>query len=302
MPTIHTIDLKFMHTPQVTAAYVVIGPDGPVLVETGPGSTIDHLVAGLDALGLKPGDIGHLLVTHIHLDHAGAAGWWAQQGAHVYVHQRGARHLIDPARLLASAGRIYGDQMDAMWGPMLPVPEAQLTALYDGDVVQAAGLEFVALETPGHARHHHAYKLGDIIFAGDVAAIRTPGSDLISVPAPPPEFELQAWQASVDRLLAEEFSALYPTHFGKIDDGREHLQALRPLLAEQAHFIHNQMLAGASREQIVDRFVERDRQRAMAGGVSAAQWQQFSVVNPLYMSVDGMMRYWRKKAEAEQQQ
>ena len=200
-PAIHTLDLLFQNVPQAIAAYLVIGPEGPLLVETGPGSTLQNLKAQLGRHGLAPQDIGQVLVTHIHLDHAGAAGWWGQQGAQIYVHHVGAPHLIDPSRLLASAARIYGDQMDTLWGPMLPTPAEKVTAVYDGDIIQAGGLEFLALDTPGHARHHHVYRLGNLAFTGDAAGIQLPDSRLIDLPAPPPEFELEVWQQTIDRLL-----------------------------------------------------------------------------------------------------
>ena len=140
MPVIHTIDLHYLGIPKAIAAYVVIGPDGPVLVEAGPSSTLTHLVDGLAALSLKPGDIRHALVTHIHLDHAGAAGHLARNGTRIWVHEFGAPHLVDPSKLIASATRIYGSQMDRLWGPIVPVPPELISPVRDGDLIEVGGL------------------------------------------------------------------------------------------------------------------------------------------------------------------
>ncbi|MFQ5434190.1 MAG: MBL fold metallo-hydrolase [Anaerolineae bacterium] len=292
---IHTIDLNFQNVPQTIAAYVVMGPDGPVLVETGPGSTLPVLLAELDKLGIQPGDIKQALVTHIHFDHAGAAGWWASQGAHVYVHYFGARHLIAPEKLIASATRIYGDKMDTLWGQILPAPEDRVTAVHDGDKIQAGGLTFTAMDTPGHARHHHVYRLGDIAFSGDAAGINIPGKFMADLPAPPPEFDLEAWLKTVDLLLAQDFTAIYPTHYGRLDNWREHLAEFRPLLQNAADFVKEKLDAGVEREQLLADYTEWNLQRAKAAGLTDAQIHKYITANPLDMSVDGIIRYWRKK-------
>ncbi len=169
------IDTQFQGMSQVTAVYLLVGPEGPVLIETGPGSTLPAVLHGLAKHGYSPADIRHVLVTHIHLDHAGAAGWWAQQGAQIYVHHLGGPHLVDPRRLIQSATRIYGEMMDTLWGEIVPAPADRVTTLYDGDTVSAGGLIFTALDTPGHANHHHSYLLetpdGRIAFTGDAAGV-----------------------------------------------------------------------------------------------------------------------------------
>ncbi len=296
---IHTLDLNFLGVPHAIAAYLVVGPGGPVLVETGPGSTLEILQSRLAEHGYAPADVRHVLVTHVHLDHAGAAGWWARHhGAHVYVHHVGAPHLIDPSKLLGSARRIYGDQMDALWGEVLPVPADRLTALHDGDTIGVAGLTFVALDTPGHAWHHHAFRLGDVAFTGDAAGVRLAGSSLIFLPSPPPEFDLEAWQRTLARLPGENFSAIYPTHFGEVENVRDHLQAFGALLREAAEFVRDRLQAGVERDALVEQYTAWNRQRARALGVADEVFQQYVTANPLFMSVDGMMRYWRKRWES----
>ena len=205
---IETLDLDFGRTPETIASFLVFGPDGPVLVESGPASTLPNLLTRLQEHGVTPADVRHVLVTHIHLDHAGAAGWWAQQGATVYVHPNGARHLIDPSKLLASAERIYQERMDELWGRTVPAPEDRVVIVEGDTTIEAAGLEFVAIDTPGHARHHHVYRLGDVAFTGDAAGVRLGERHWIDLPGPPPEFDLEAWKETLNRLRGEGFAAI----------------------------------------------------------------------------------------------
>lgn len=295
-PEIHVLDLNFQELPEITAVYLIIGPSGPILIETGPGSTLQTLLSQIRQHGVDPEQIKHVLVTHIHLDHAGAAGWWAQQGAQIYVHSFGARHLISPEKLMASAKRIYGDKMDTLWGEMLPAPAEKVTEVFDNDVLELAGLTIKALETPGHARHHHVYVLDDVAFTGDAAAARLPGWNLPDVPAPPPEFELEVWEATLDRLLAEDFRRIYPTHFGAVDDVQAHLETVKGLVRETAVFIQTQMQVGLSRDEIVIAYEHWFAERARAAGLTEEAIVQYAAANPLYMSVDGIMRYWQKWA------
>lgn len=293
---VHTIDLQFQSVPQTIAAYLVVGPEGPVLVETGPMSTLPVLRQALAQLGYEPADIHHVLVTHIHLDHAGAAGWWAQQGAQVYVHYFGAKHLIDPSRLWSSALRIYGDRMVPLWGSMEPAPAEKVTAVSDNDTIHAAGLTFTALETPGHARHHHVWQLTDIAFTGDAAGIRLPDTTFIDMPAPPPEFDRETWLETLDRIAAHNFRAIYPTHFGRLDDPPQQLDGLRSLMDEATQFVRRQLAADVPRDDMVSNYREWITARARAAGLSDTAVHQYETANPWYMSVDGMRRYWQNRA------
>jgi glyoxylase-like metal-dependent hydrolase (beta-lactamase superfamily II) len=292
---IRTIDLTFQNVPRAIASYLVVTEAGPVLVETGPASTHTALVAGLANHGYTPADIRHVFVTHIHLDHAGAAGHWAQQGAQIYVHHLGAPHLIDPSRLLRSAQRIYGDLMATLWGEIVPAPADRVTTLHDGDLVQIGSVTFQALDTPGHANHHHVYRVSDVAFTGDAAGVHLPDSSFTALPAPPPEFDREVWLHTIDRLLAEAFTAIYPTHFGRIDNVSDHWRSFRALISEATEFVGKQMAAGREREEIVTRYLAWNEQRAVKLGVSERLAQRYEVANPNFMSVDGIMRYWQKK-------
>lgn len=297
---IHPLDTRFQGMTQVTAVYLIEGPEGPVLVETGPASTLPTILDALDDRGYKASDINHVLVTHIHLDHAGAAGWWAQQGAMVYVHHVGAPHLIDPSKLLGSAARIYGDLMEQLWGEVLPAPEGNVTPLYDGDTVNAGGLTFTAVDTPGHAYHHHAFKLVDddgraIAFTGDAAGIHLPHVGLIDLPAPPPEFHLETWLATIDRLAGLQLDRIYPTHFGPVEDVAAHLKVFRELLIDGVAFVKILWDRGAGRDQLVADYLAWHRERAEAYQLAGAALEQIQLANPQFMSVDGISRYLRKK-------
>lgn len=295
---IETLDLQYRGVPRVIASYLIQGPEGPVLVETGPGSTLANLIAALADHGVSTGDIRHVLVTHIHLDHAGAAGWWANQGATVYVHPFGAPHLVDPRKLIASATRIYGDQMDTLWGDILAAPEDKIVPVQDGDILELGGLPFTVVETPGHASHHHAYHLDDIAFTGDAAGIRLPGSPWIDVPAPPPEFDLEAWKLTIDKIRQLGCSTLYPTHYGATEDVDTQLDGLEVALMEAVDFVRSMMDEGLEREEMVEGYSRRLHDRLAGLSLSPDLMRAFEFANPVAMSVTGISRYLRKLDEA----
>jgi glyoxylase-like metal-dependent hydrolase (beta-lactamase superfamily II) len=297
MMRIHTLDLNFQGLPKTIASYLVEAPEGPILIETGPGSTLPALHAQLQHYGYSPDDIRHVLVTHIHLDHAGSAGWWAARGSTIYVHHFGARHLIDPSKLMASATRIYGDKMDTLWGAMVPAPADRVVALYDNDHFEVAGLAIIALETPGHARHHHVFQVDDIAFTGDAAGIRLPGTTFIDLPAPPPEFNREEWLSSLERLRRVNFKQIYPTHFGPVTDVAFHLNSMEGLVDSATEWIKQQIDRQLSRDQIVQAYETWVRQRGLAAGIDKDTMHLYETANPLYMSVDGIVRYWQKQTE-----
>ena len=295
---IEPLDLHFLGHPRTIASFLVRGPGGALLIETGPSTTLPALQSALAERGLAPSDIHTVLLTHIHLDHAGAAGWWARQGATIYVHQNGAPHLAQPERLLASARRIYGDQMDALWGEFLPVPPDQLRALNDNDVVEAAGLHFTALDTPGHAGHHLVYQLDDIGFSGDLAGVRRPGIKHVRLPTPPPEFDREAWLASIEKVRARGLARLYLTHFGPLDDVSAHLGAVARLVRAYSDRVREALERGADRAAVLADFEAWEQGRLEADHVPAVEWPVYADIGPVGMTIDGLMRYWQKKAKA----
>jgi len=211
------IDLLHLGHPHVLSSWLI----GDVLVDPGPSSCVDTLLAALDGRELRA-----LALTHIHLDHAGASGTLARRfpDLEVWVHERGARHLADPTKLLASATRLYGAQMDRLWGEVSPVPEERMRVLRGGERVADMRVAY----TPGHASHHVAYlhEASGYAFAGDVAGVRI-GTGPVLAPTPPPDIDLDAWRASISLLEDWAPRRLVPTHFGAYEDVAAHLAELR---------------------------------------------------------------------------
>lgn len=283
--TITTLDLHFQNTPGLIAAYLIESAGELALVETGPGSCNEALVKALSQHGVSPHQVKHAFVTHIHLDHAGGAGWWAQQGAQVYVHPNGARHLIDPTKLIESATRIYGDRMQALWGDILPAPAERVTVLNDNDRVRVGDMDIIAWDTPGHARHHHAFVANDVCFTGDVAGVRLTGCDYLSVAAAPPQFEPEPYVESVRRLQKAGFRRLYLAHFGEVRDVETHLARYAGRVSEVHADITRWMAEGLGGEALAQRFTETERARS---GLSEADWLRYEIANGTTMCAGGI--------------
>ena len=289
-----TLDLNFQNKTQAIASYLIRHAAGAVLVESGPGSTLSALQAGLAQEGLSPRDITHVLLTHIHLDHAGAAGWLSRHGAQVFVHPNGAAHMLNPEKLIASATRIYGDRMDTLWGEFLPVLEQQLTVPQDAEEIVIGNLRFVAVNTPGHAEHHYSYLFEDLCFSGDVGGVRIPGYPYLRVPMPPPELHFGRWRESIARLRSLKFARIAPTHFGIFDDVDWHLNELQRNLDASEKWLEETMPADPPVDELRAKFVEWMNEQSRAQNLSEDVVTAYALANPLGMSVDGMVRYWKK--------
>jgi glyoxylase-like metal-dependent hydrolase (beta-lactamase superfamily II) len=298
MTDIHTLDLKFQGIPGAIAVYLIPHRQGAVLVECGPGSTLPALQAALESHGFAPSDISDVLLTHIHLDHAGAAGWFAKQGARIHVHQLGAPHLLNPEKLLTSAGRIYGEMMQPLWGEFLAVPEQRLSILQDGQPVEIEGLCLRALDTPGHANHHFAYIFEDVCFTGDIGGVRLDAARHIRLPMPPPELHLESWRQSIIRLQQEYergmFRRIAPTHFGIFDDAGWHLNAVLENLSEIEAWIDQVMPSEPAPEHLNQQFMDWTEARSKTQGLAPSLIQGYEAANPSFMSSQGILRYWRK--------
>lgn len=285
---IHPIDLNFQNVAGVIAAFLVESEGEVALVETGPGSTLDALRTGIEDLGFAVDEVKKVMLTHIHLDHAGAAGWWAGQGATVYVHPNGARHLIDPTLLLRSAEMVYGDRMDELWGEMLPAAEDRVVALEDGGEVSVGDSIFTALDTPGHARHHHAFACDGVVFTGDVAGVRLAGQKYISVASAPPQFDAEAYDHSIARLLQGNYGKLFLTHFGEVDDVRDHLERYRVAVRAAAAFVAERLGEGMDDESLPIAYQAFQMEQAFNAGTPPEAWNLYQTANPTAMCADGL--------------
>lgn len=300
-PPVQILDLNFLGCPRAIASYLIPHPEGLIMVECGPGSTQAQLVKNLKALGYSLDQLTHVLLTHIHLDHAGAAGWLAEQtGATIHVHPRGAPHLLDPSRLLASAARIYQDKMDYLWGEFKPVPEDQLVILNDGAEVQIGPYVFRALDTPGHANHHLAYLLDEICFSGDVGGVRIESGVQrhLRLPMPPPEFHPPRWRESIAKLKKETITRIAPTHFGFFEDVDWHLDELIAELDQVEEWMAAIMPRGLEIDQLRKEFLDWVHTRAQELGLDGSTVDAFEKANPSGMSADGIKRYWEKYVQA----
>ncbi|HUY77805.1 MAG TPA: MBL fold metallo-hydrolase [Ktedonobacterales bacterium] len=298
------LDTLYQGKPGVIASYLLTGPDGLALVDVGSAASLETLLAGIQASGHDPAEVTRLLLTHIHLDHAGATGPLLRHmpRAQVYVHSIGAPHLIDPSKLIASATRIYGDQMETLWGHMEPVPADRVHALEDGDTVQGGARTFEVVYTPGHAVHHVAYadRRRAEIFPGDVAGVRLEGIDYVRPPTPPPDLDLELWSASIERLRDLRPRALYLPHYGPIYNVPDHLAQLSERLYAWGDLMRDGIRAGRDDHALAAELAAvADPEVAQVLGsndpvVIADATLRYELATNYLMSAQGYMRYYTK--------
>jgi len=275
------IDVEHLGRPHVIGCWQV----GEALVDPGPESSLQTL---LDALGEERPRA--LLLTHIHLDHAAATGALVRRwpDLEVYVHERGAPHLVDPSRLLASAERLYGEHMERLWGEIVPVPEQNVKPLAGGERVLGMRVAY----TPGHASHHVSYlhEESGAAFVGDVAGARIPGVDLVVPPTPPPDIDIEAWEGSLATVEGWRPERLALTHFGPVDTPAEHLATVRERLREEAEL---------ARELDEAAYEQRHRERVEADAETQQAAEEMIQCVPPQYQWRGLDRYWRKREERE---
>lgn len=291
---IHVIDLKFKGLEKAIAAFLIESFQGPILVETGPFSTFPQLKAGIEKAGFDVEDIRHVLLTHIHLDHAGAAWAFAEHGASIYVHPVGAPHMIDPSRLMNSARRIYQEEMDSLWGDMRAIPEDQLQVVGDRERLTFGDLDMIALHTPGHAVHHIAWQADKVVFTGDVAGVKI-DDGIVVPPCPPPDIDLDSWETSIEKIDDRAPEQLYLTHYGQVDDVEQHLEDLQRMLWDWAYWIKPHWENETDLEEITPKFQAYVRRQLEDAGVSGVSLDRYEAANPAWMSVAGLMRFWSKR-------
>lgn len=288
------LDTRQLGRSGIVAATALETNESIALFDTGPESTFDNIVADLGKAGLAPEDVRHVFLSHIHFDHAGAAWRFAELGATVYVHPRGAPHLVDPTKLIKSAMRIFGEDMQSLWGRIVPVPAERVRILEDNEVVRVPPFEIRAIATPGHASHHHVYHWDDNVFGGDIAGVRI-GSGPPIPPFVPPELHVESWRESIAKIRALNLSNLYLPHFGKVKGSiAEHLHALDERIMRWAEWFRDKIRVGAHEEQLAREFTAIEHAELRAGGATQDDVQGYEAADPSYMAVGAALRYWKK--------
>ena len=291
-------DLNFLGRPRVIATAVLQGPDGVALVDPGPSSCLDTLRASLAHHGHSLTDVRVVLLTHIHLDHAGATGSILKENpdVDVYVHEVGATHMVDPAKLLASATRLYGTDMDRLWGEFLAVPERNIRRLGGGEQITFGDRELDVAYTPGHASHHVGYFDGSsgVAFVGDTAGVRI-GEELFSMPpTPPPDLDIDRWKQSIQLIRERRPSTLFVTHFGPHDDTDAHLDALLEHLDAMTEMARRNLERDGDDSDRMSAFSD-EMKVYIQRHVSPAAAALYDSAAPFAMCWLGLARYWKKR-------
>lgn len=291
---IHIFDTYQLGHGGIVAATALETNDGIALFDTGPESTFDNVVGELGKVGFSARDVHHVFLSHIHFDHAGAAWRFAELGAQVYVHPRGAPHLIDPAKLVESATRIFGDDMQRLWGRFAPVPTEQVKVLQDNETVRVPPFEIRAIATPGHASHHHVYHWNDNVFGGDIGGVRIGNGPPIP-PFVPPEFHVESWRESIAKIRSLNANYLYLPHFGKITGPiSEHLDQLDERVVRWSEWLRQKIGSGANEDQLRSEFAALEHSEIDATVVGSDLVTLYEAADPSYMAVGAARRYWTK--------
>ncbi|PZR71018.1 MAG: MBL fold hydrolase [Chthoniobacterales bacterium] len=291
---VHVLDTMPLGRPGIIAATLLETDEGPVLFDTGPESTFEHLATELSKIGVRPNDVRHVFLSHIHFDHSGAAWRFADFGATIYVHPRGAPHLIDPTKLIASATRLYGDEMNRLWGRFAPIAAERVRILQDNDVVRVAPFEIRAIATPGHASHHHIYHWNENVFGGDVAGVRL-GDGPPTPPFVPPELDIESWLESIAKIRALDPAKLYLPHFGLVENSiSSHLDALEERVRRWSIWFGDRLRAGTGEPALIPEFAAYAADELRTAGANDEQVLDYEQADPSFMAVSAALRYWRK--------
>ena len=290
----HVLDTLQLGRPGIIAAIALETNDGITLFDTGPESTFNNVVNAFGKLGIKLGDIRHVFLSHIHFDHAGAAFRFAEAGATVYVHPRGAPHLIDPTKLIESATRIFGDDMQRLWGRLAPIRQENVRILNDGDIVRLGEIEVKAIETPGHASHHHVYFWGETVFGGDVAGVRL-GKGPPIPPFVPPELQIESWLESIAKIRSLNARVLYLPHFGQVPGPiSDHLALLEEKVNQWSLWFRDCIRAGAGEAELTPAFAKYEHDELRKGGADEVEVEDYEMADPSRMAIPAAARYWKK--------
>ena len=291
---IHVLDTKHLDRPGIIAATALETDDGIALFDTGAAATFNNISAAMRAAGFSPNDVRHVFLSHIHLDHAGAAWCFAEQGATIHVHPRGARHLVDPSKLMESATRIFGNDMGKLWGEMRPIPADKVKVTDDRTAVRVGQFEVRSLDTPGHASHHNIYHWDDNIFGGDVAGVRLDDGPPVP-PFVPPELHIESWLESIERMRALQMTRLCLPHFGLVEgDLAAHCDALAERVQRWANWFRDELRKGRKESELIPDFAQYEARDIMESGAADDRVADYETADPSFMAVTASIRYWQK--------
>jgi glyoxylase-like metal-dependent hydrolase (beta-lactamase superfamily II) len=293
------ISHPFLAEHGIVGSYLLAGANDLVIIDPGPGSMQESLLASIREAGFDPRDVTHILATHIHLDHAGATGSLVRQlpNAQVHVHGKGAPHLLDTTKVVASASRIYGERMQMLWGEIESTPYERLHVIEHGDVLTIAGRRLEVHYTPGHALHHVTFfdaNSGEA-FVGDVAGVRLQDVDYVRPPTPPPDIDLEAWSESMNLVKGLRPGVLYIGHFGAIRAIDQHFERLHEKLYAWGDLVLGAMRNGKDEAEIITMLIEHTQPELERAAGNPHALLRYEIATNYPMTVQGYMRYWRKK-------
>jgi glyoxylase-like metal-dependent hydrolase (beta-lactamase superfamily II) len=302
-PGIVAIDTRMAGRTAVTSAYLLSGVE-PALVETGPSTSVEAVTAGLDALGIGARDLAHVAVTHIHLDHAGGAGTIAARfpRATIWVHERGAAHMADPARLVSSAARVYGeDRLRELFGSVEPVPAGRIRAVGEGDRIPLGSRHLDVLHTPGHASHHVALGDGDTgaVFVGDALGIHLPDARVLRPATPPPDIDVERGVDSIERIRRRARGSLLLSHFGPSPDVDDLCRLAAERLRTWAGIVREALDETDDVDRVTETLARRTDPELDDARARGADLERYEILSSVRMNAMGLIRYWRKRREAD---
>ena len=290
---IKIIDINFLNKKAAIGCFLIKDNNDLVLIETGPSIYYNNIKNSLKKINIDINKIKNVLVTHIHLDHSGGAWKFARNGANIYVHPKGSTHLISPEKLMSSATKIYGDQMDILWGSVEGINSEHVISVDDNQIIKIGSLEFKAFHTPGHASHHIAWGFDDSVFTGDMAGAKIHNGPVLPA-CPPPDINLEKWEDSLKMLERENPKKIYLTHFGEHKNVKNHIDELRLALSDWSLWIKEKRTIFLDDGILTKKFNEYVYKKMQTANISDELIDQYFAANPPYMSVTGLKRYWEK--------
>jgi glyoxylase-like metal-dependent hydrolase (beta-lactamase superfamily II) len=298
---ITAVDTRMAGRARVTSAYLLAGTE-PTLIETGPTTSSAPVIRALESLGLGPEDLAHIVVTHIHLDHAGGAGTLARRfpGATIWAHDRGAPHMADPTKLVESAGRVYGpERLRELFGPVEPVPADRLRSVSEGDRIALDGRELEVVYTPGHASHHVALvdSATGAVFAGDALGIHLPDVRVLRPATPPPDIDVELAVESIERIRSRARTMLMFSHFGPVTEVDELCELAGSRLRKWAGIVRTALDRTDDLEEIAAVLARDTADEFDAAMDPSADLERYEILSSMQMNAAGLVRYWRKREE-----